>query len=88
MISIIDRHGFAVKNLEHDHFCYKFSSGTAMLNHYFIRLAFMESWIKFLPEDKLDEIFDLIEKRLNDQAKISGVITLTIPFVLINAIKM
>lgn len=88
MISILAKHGFAVRNLEHDQFCYKFSDGTAMLNHYFIRLAFMESWIKFLPGDRLEEIFDAVEKRLNDQANASGFIKLTIPFVLINAIKL
>jgi SAM-dependent methyltransferase len=88
MISILAKHGFAVRNLEHDQFCYKFSDGTTMLNHYFIRLAFMESWIKFLPGNRLEEIFDAVEKRLNDQAKASGFIKLTIPFVLINAIKL
>jgi hypothetical protein len=88
MISILAKHGFAVRNLEHDQFCYKFSDGTAMLNHYFIRLAFMESWIKILPGNRLEEIFDAVEKRLNYQAKASGFIKLTIPFVLINAIKL
>lgn len=88
MISILAKHGFAVRNLEHDQFCYKFSDGTAMLNHYFIRLAFMESWIKFLPGNRLEGIFDEVEKRLNDHAKSSGFIKLTIPFVLINAIKL
>ena len=87
MISIIQSHGFLIKDLEHDQFNYRFSNGTAMLNHYFIRLAFMDSWIKILPENKLEQIFDTIEMRLNDQAKILGSIKLTIPFVLINAIK-
>ena len=87
MISMIQDHGFIIKDLEHDQFNYKFSNGTAMLNHYFIRLAFMDSWIKILPENKLEQIFDTIEMRLNDQAKILGGLKLTIPFVLINAIK-
>jgi len=87
MISMIKNHGFIIKDLEHDQFNYKFSNGTAMLNHYFIRLAFMNSWIKILPENKLEQIFDTIEMRLNDQAKMSGGIKLSIPFVLINAIK-
>ena len=47
----------------------------------------MDSWIKILPEDKVDQIFDIIEHRLNEQAKITAGIKLTIPFVLINAIK-
>ena len=88
MISIIKQYGFAVTNIEHDQFCYKFSNGSAMLNHYFIRLAFMEAWIKLLPYNKLDEIFDTIEKRLNEQANYSGGIKLTIPYVLINAHKV
>jgi ubiquinone/menaquinone biosynthesis C-methylase UbiE len=87
MISIIQNHGFIIKDLEHDQFNYKFSNGTSMLNHYFIRLAFMDSWIKILPENKLEQIFDTIEMRLNEQAKILGGIKLSIPFVLINAIK-
>jgi ubiquinone/menaquinone biosynthesis C-methylase UbiE len=87
MISMIQSHGFLIKDLEHDQFNYRFSNGTAMLNHYFIRLAFMDSWIKILPENKLEQIFDIIETRLNDQSKILGGIKLTIPFVLINTIK-
>ncbi len=87
MISIVQRHGFEIKDLEHDQFNYRFADGTAMLSHYFIRLAFMDSWIKILPENKLEQIFDTIEMRLNEKAKILGGIKLTIPFVLINAIK-
>jgi arsenite methyltransferase len=87
MVAMIQNHGFIIKDLEHDQFNYRFSDGTAMLNHYFIRLAFMDSWIKILPENKLEEIFDEIEIRLNEKANILGGIKLSIPFVLINAIK-
>jgi arsenite methyltransferase len=87
MITMIQNHGFLIKDLENDQFNYKFSNGTAMLNHYFIRLAFMDSWIKILPKNKLEQIFDTIELRLNEQAKILGCLKLSIPFVLINAIK-
>jgi arsenite methyltransferase len=87
MISMIQKHGFEIKDLEHDQFNYRFANGTAMFNHYFIRLAFMASWIKLLPPDKVELIFDKIESRLNEQARISGGTKLTIPFVMINAIK-
>jgi arsenite methyltransferase len=87
MISMVNAHGFVIKDLEHDQFCYRFSDGTSMLNHYFIRLAFMDSWIRILPENRADQIFDLIENRLNEQAELTGGIKLTIPFVLINAFK-
>ena len=87
MITMIQNHGFEIKDLVHDQFNYKFADGTAMLNHYFIRLAFMDSWIKLLPPDKVEQIFDLVELQLNEQSQIFGGIKLSIPYVLINAIK-
>lgn len=86
LISMIESHGFRIKDLEHDQFCYRFSDGTAMLNHYFIRLAFMEAWIKFLPGKKLEQIFNAVELNLNEEAKINGGVKLSVPFVLINSI--
>jgi arsenite methyltransferase len=87
MIRMLAKHGFVIRDLEHDQFNYKFTDGTAMLNHHFIRLAFMESWKSFLPENKQEEIFDIIELRLNEQAKLLGEVRLSIPFVMINCIK-
>lgn len=87
IISMLQKHGFIIKDLEHDQFNYKFTNGTAMLNHYFIRLAFMDSWIKILPKDKLEQIFDTIELRLNEQSRILGGIKLSIPYVVINTTK-
>lgn len=87
MISMIQKHGFIIKDLEYDHFNYKFANGSAMLNHYFIRLAFMDSWIKLLPPDKVEQIFDTVELRLNEQSQTLGGITLSIPYIMINALK-
>lgn len=87
MVDRIQNHGFMIKDLIHDQFEYRFANGSAMLNHYFIRLAFMDSWISLVPADKLDQIFDTIESRLNEDAKNLGGVKLSIPFVVINAIK-
>jgi len=87
MISMIQKHGFLIKDLEYDQFNYKFANGKAMLNHYFIRLAFLDSWIKLLPSDKVAHIFDTIELRLNEQSRILAGTKLSVPYVMINAIK-
>jgi hypothetical protein len=71
-VAMLKKHGFIINDVVHDEFNYKFTDGTAMLNHYFIRVAFMESWIKLLPPDKVELIFNSIESRLNDQAKEHG----------------
>lgn len=88
IVSLLHKHGFAVKDMEQNQFNYKFVDGTAMLHHYFIRIAFMDSWKKLVPEPRLDEIFDKIEFRLNEQASKLGGIKLSIPYALINAIKV
>lgn len=85
--SKLQENGFRIKDLEYDQFNYYFSDGTSMLNHYFIRIAFMGSWRKLLPVESVDKIFDMIEQKLNQQAKSLGKLTLSIPFVIINAIK-
>ncbi len=85
--SLIEKNGFVIKDLIHDEFDYKLADGSAMLNHYFIRMAFMDSWVKILPTAKLEQIFDMIETRLNSQSERSGGMKLSIPFVMINAIK-
>ncbi|OFX32319.1 MAG: hypothetical protein A2X08_03805 [Bacteroidetes bacterium GWA2_32_17] len=87
IISMLQKHKFIIKDLEHDLFNYKFTNGTAMLNHYFIRMAFMDSWIKILPKNKVVQIFDTIETRLNVQSLKTKGIILSVPFVMINAIK-
>lgn len=47
----------------------------------------MDSWIKLLPSDKIEQIFDKIELRLNEQSPKLGGVKLSIPYVMINAIK-
>ncbi len=86
-ISMINMNGFVIKNLEHSQFNYRFADATAMLNHYFIRLAFMESWIKLVPPERLDEVFGKVESVLNETAAKTGGFNLSIPFVMINSYK-
>ena len=84
-LSLILNHGFEIREAEQDQFMYRFANGTAMLNHYFIRLAFMGSWISLLPGESLEAVFDRVETRLNRRSEAQGGIRLTIPFVVINA---
>lgn len=87
IISIIQKNGFIIKDVEQDQFDYRFADGTAMLNHFFIRFAFMPSWIKLLPDNMVEEVFSRVEEKLNEQSKALGEFKLSIPFVLINSIK-
>ncbi|MEN9919526.1 MAG: hypothetical protein RL662_1962 [Bacteroidota bacterium] len=85
--TLMQRQGFIIKKIEYDQFNYRFADGTTMLNYYFIRLAFMNSWIALLPVDKVEEVFSRIESRLNDDAEKHNGVKLSIPYVLIDVVK-
>lgn len=79
--------GFYIKKIEYDQFDYKFADGTAFFNHYFMQIAFMNSWLRIIPKDKHEIVFDRVESLFNEQAAIRGFIRLSIPFVLIEVTK-
>jgi arsenite methyltransferase len=81
-------HGFSIDSVKHDKFEYTFVDGTTMLNHYFIRLAFIDGWKSIVPNEKQEEIFDLIEKELNLKSAKEGTLTLSVPFVVIDCKKL
>ena len=87
IVSILRRSGFVIRDIEHDQFNYRFADGTAMLNHRFIRLAFLDSWTRLIPKEHVEQVFLEVEKRLNDQSEMLGNMNLSIPYVLINAVR-
>lgn len=88
ILSMLEVNGFSIVEKKEKQFNYHFSSGTAMLNHYFIRQAFLESWISILPEGEAEKFFEELEQRLNGLARGLGSLQLSIPFALINARKL
>jgi len=84
----VEENGFIVNNIIEDEFCYRFTDGTAMMNHFLIRLAFLDSWKDLIPEKRQAEIFDEIESKLNKFAQNSGELKLTIPFAVFDCRKL
>ncbi len=84
-LDLIKSHGFIIDKVIQDKFEYRFVDGTAMLNHYFIRLAFIDGWKEIIPMNRQKEIFGLIEEELNNKSQTDGIMKLTIPFVVIDA---
>jgi len=87
LITLLELNDFKVTNVLHDRFDYKFTDGTAMLNHYFIRLAFLDGWKSIVPAEKQTGIFSRIEELLNQKAEKVGFINLSVPFVLLDCVK-
>jgi len=86
-ISMINKAGFRVIQIYEDSFYMRYLDGTAMFNHFFIKLAFLDSWKKILSPADREPIFEILEQKLNKISKRSGVLNLTIPYVCIDCQK-
>jgi arsenite methyltransferase len=64
-----------------------FADGSAFLNHYFVKLGWLVSWLDLIPKEKQNRIFSLIEKNLNDLAEKNGHLCFTVPMLYIEGIK-
>lgn len=84
-VCLLQKYGYSVDDISEHKFDYRFVDGTTMLNHFLIKLAFIESWKNIIPESLRAEIFSEIEKRLNEYSNNVRFLTLTIPFVVINS---
>jgi arsenite methyltransferase len=84
---IIENAGFEINEIFEDSFSLRFLDGSTMLNHFFIRLAFMESWRNILNQNDEKIIFDVIENELNKIAEAKSELSLRIPWVCINSRK-
>jgi len=85
VISIVERNNFKIKEVKKDYFSLRYSDGTAMFNHFLIKLAFFGSWQEIVPVEKIGEIFTELERRLNRKAAEEGELKLSVPFATINA---
>ena len=56
----------------------RFASGTAFLNHHFVRLGFLDAWKKLVPGREI-EMFLRLQRRLGEVAGQDGALALTIP---------
>jgi len=86
-IKLLEKHGFTIKDIDYDQFDFKFIDGTTLLNHYFIKLAFLNGWKGIVPFEKQEFIFTEIEKRMNEKALTDGYFKLNVPFVVIDCKK-
>jgi arsenite methyltransferase len=72
--------GFKIVRIVEREGMMRFASGTALLNHHFIKLGFLDAWKKVVP-DKTRETF----QRLRDALDTRGELRLTIPMAYVEA---
>ena len=87
-VRLLNESGYSINEISHDKFDYRFVDGTAMFNHFLIKLAFIDSWKELVPEEKQQEFFAELLDRLNQHSQRIGYLNLTVPFAIIDCEKV
>lgn len=83
-INLIENSGFEITNLYEDSFHYKFTDGESFMKYFLIRLGFLPSW-KEIVNDRHEEVFNLVQKKLDKIAGMNGNIVLSVPYICIDS---
>jgi arsenite methyltransferase len=79
--------GLNISKQEEESFDMGFTDGNAFLNHYFVKLGWLDSWRKLIPENEQQEVFAQLEKNLNVLAEKDGCLKLSVPMLYMEAQK-
>jgi arsenite methyltransferase len=77
--ALLERHGFAVRRVEQTTHAMRYADGAALLNHWFIRLGFLDGWRATVDAARVEEVFARLE------AALPRPLHLTVPFAYIEA---
>lgn len=80
--------GMKVNRWFEDRFEMRFLDGSTFLNHYFVKLGWLASWKELIPEAERVAVFGQLEEALNEHAQAAGSLSLTVPMLFIEGIKM
>ncbi len=81
---LLERGGFKVGRVVEREGRMRFADGTALLNHHFIKLGFLDAWKAVVPGEERD-VFARLRDRLDAVARQRGELALTIPMAYVEA---
>ena len=84
---LFSKHKFTITKYKEETFTMRFLSGTALLNHSFIKMGFMDGWKNIIPDEMRIEFFTQLESNLNNFSAKEGELKLTVPMLYIEGRK-
>jgi SAM-dependent methyltransferase len=81
---LLESGGFTVTRVVEREGVMRFADGTALFNHHFVKLGFLDGWTKVVPGNER-AVFARLRDALNEHAAQRGELRLTIPMAYIEA---
>jgi ubiquinone/menaquinone biosynthesis C-methylase UbiE len=87
LCNLVEQTNFKVTRLVESSFNYRFLNAQALLNHFFIRIGFVDGWRTVLPPEERVRVFQTIEQKLNALAAQQGELKLGVPMLYLEAVR-
>lgn len=88
VLHLLKSAGFQLKKSKQSTYQMRFLNGTAFLNYSFTILGFMDSWRTMFDQKDKVVFFERLESNLNDYSRLNGELSLSIPVLYIECIKV
>jgi len=85
--NLFTRNKFSITKHKEATFSIRFLNGTTFLNHYFIKMGFMDAWKEIILNENRIEFFNQLETNLNKHSEKNGELKLTVPILYIEGMK-
>jgi arsenite methyltransferase len=84
---LLEDAGFSARRVVETTGCMRFANATALFNHHFIKLGFLDGWKKVVPGREA-EVFTHLARALDERARRIGEVRLTIPMAYVEGIAV
>jgi ubiquinone/menaquinone biosynthesis C-methylase UbiE len=85
--ALLEEGGFTVTRVVEREAVMRFADGTALFNHYFIKLGFLDGWKKIVPGNE-PAVFARLRDALDDLAACNQELRLTVPMAYVEAMAL
>jgi arsenite methyltransferase len=84
---LVEGAGFEITKLVKDHFTMRFLDGSALLRHSLTKVGFLDGWRAVVDPAEWQTVFGKVEARLNEAARETGELRMTVPMLYLEARK-
>jgi hypothetical protein len=79
--------GFHIVKIEEEAFQFRYLDGSALFNHILTQVGFLDGWRQVVDPEDEEEVFALLETKLNQAAKARGELCMTVPMLYVEGEK-
>jgi hypothetical protein len=84
---LLQERGFRIIKVREDSFQLRYLDGSALFNHPLTKLGFLDGWRRVVDQEDEEQVFALLENKLNQIASAQGELRMTVPMLYLEGEK-